>query len=109
MALQDILLSLKAENLWYICADIGKCNDPEGNKLLALLGLLLGNHHHIRLIVAHSSGEGWRAIKTWNCDVIFISRTGTISCLPLIVILRGCEEKNGRSKGYKGSTMMQAL
>ena len=41
-----------------VCADIGKCNDPEGNKLLALLGPLLGNHHHIRLVVAHSSGEG---------------------------------------------------
>jgi len=41
-----------------VCADIGKCNHPEGNKLLALLGPLLGNHHNIRLIVAHSSGEG---------------------------------------------------
>ena len=32
-----------------------------------------------------------------------------IPCLPQIVTLRGCEEKNGRSKGYKGSTLMQAL
>jgi len=38
-----------------------------------------------------------------------MSRTETISCLPQIVTLRGCEEKNGRSKGYKGSTLMQAL
>ena len=41
-----------------VCADIGKCNDPEGNKLLALLRPLLGNHRNIRLIIAHSSGEG---------------------------------------------------
>ena len=34
--------------------------------------------------------------------------TEAISCLPQIVTLRGCEEKDARSKGYKGSTLMQA-
>ena len=38
-----------------------------------------------------------------------MSRTEAISSLPQIVTLRGCEEKNGRSKGYKGNTLMQAL
>jgi len=38
-----------------------------------------------------------------------MSRTEAILCLSQIVILRGCEEKNGRSKGHKGSTLMQAL
>jgi len=36
-------------------------------------------------------------------------RTEAITCLPQIFTLRGCEEKYGRSKGYKGSTLMQAL
>jgi len=36
-------------------------------------------------------------------------RTEAIMCLPQIVTLCGCEEKYGRSKGYKGSTLMQAL
>jgi len=38
-----------------------------------------------------------------------MSHTEAISCLPQIVTLRGCEEKNGRSKEYKASTLMQAL
>ena len=38
-----------------------------------------------------------------------MSRSEAILCLPQIVTLRGCEEKNGRSKGYKGNTVMQAL
>ena len=38
-----------------------------------------------------------------------MSRTEAIMCLPQIVTLLSFEEKNGRSKGYKGSTMMQAL
>ena len=38
-----------------------------------------------------------------------MSRTEAISCLPQIVTLGGCEEKNGRSKGHKGSTLIQAL
>ena len=38
-----------------------------------------------------------------------MSRTEAILCLPQIITLRGCEEKNGRSEGYKGSTLMQAL
>jgi len=40
---------------------------------------------------------------------IFMSHTETITCLPQIITLRGCEEKYGRSKGYKDSTLMQAL
>jgi len=36
-------------------------------------------------------------------------RTEAIPCLPQIVTLSGCEEKNGKSKGYKGGTLMQAL
>ena len=32
-----------------------------------------------------------------------MSRTEAISCLLQIVTLHGCEKKNGRSKGYKGS------
>ena len=35
--------------------------------------------------------------------------TETITCLSQIVTLRGCEEKYRRSKGYIGSTLMQAL
>ena len=38
-----------------------------------------------------------------------LSRTEAISCLPQILTLCSCEEKNGRLKGYKGSTLMQAL
>ena len=38
-----------------------------------------------------------------------MSRTEAISCLPQIVALRGCEEKDGKSKGYKGRTLLQAL
>ena len=38
-----------------------------------------------------------------------MSRTEAITCLPQIVTLRSCEEKYGRSKEYKGSTLMQAL
>ena len=38
-----------------------------------------------------------------------LSCAEAITCLPQIVTLRGCEEKYGRSKGYKGSTLMQAL
>ena len=38
-----------------------------------------------------------------------MSRTEAISHLPQIVTIRGCEEKNGRSNGDKGSTLMQAL
>jgi len=44
-----------------------------------------------------------------NATAIFMSHTEAITCLPQIITLRGCEEKNGRSKGYKGSTLMQAL
>ena len=36
-------------------------------------------------------------------------RTEAISCLLQIVTLRGCEEKDGRLKGYKAGTLMQAL
>jgi len=35
-----------------------------------------------------------------------MSRTEAISCLPQIITLRSCEEKDG--KGYEGSTLMQA-
>ena len=38
-----------------------------------------------------------------------MSHTEAISSLPQIVTLRGCEEKNGGSKVYKGNTLMQAL
>ena len=38
-----------------------------------------------------------------------MSRTEAIKCLLQIVTLCGCEEKYGRSKKYKGSTLMQAL
>jgi len=39
-----------------------------------------------------------------------MSRTEAILCLPQIITLGSCEENNGRSKGYKGSsTLMQAL
>ena len=38
-----------------------------------------------------------------------MSRTEAIPCLLQIVTLRGCEQKNGRSKEYKGKTLMQAL
>lgn len=41
-----------------VCADIGKCDDPGGKKLLDVIHSLLGRHHRIRVIVAHSSGEG---------------------------------------------------
>jgi len=41
-----------------------------------------------------------------SASSVFMSRTEAISSLPQIV---GCEEKNGRSKGYKGSTLMQAV
>ena len=37
------------------------------------------------------------------------SRTEAIPFIPQILTLRSCEEKNGRSKGYKGNTLMQAL
>ena len=32
-----------------------------------------------------------------------------IMCLLQIVTLRGCEERMGDQRGYKGSTMMEAL
>ena len=51
--MQNVLFVLKTENLWYV-----QTNDPGGKKLLDLLDILLGRYHHIRLIVAHSSGEG---------------------------------------------------
>jgi len=38
-----------------------------------------------------------------------MSRTKAITRLPHIITLRSCEEKYGGSKGYKGSTLMQAL
>jgi len=47
--------------------------------------------------------------STKSASAIFMSRTEAITCLPQIVTLHGCEEKYGRSKGYKGSTLMQAL
>ena len=44
-----------------------------------------------------------------SASAIFVSHTEAIMCLPQIVTLRGCEEKYGRSKGYKGNIMMQAF
>jgi len=38
-----------------------------------------------------------------------MSRTEAILRLLQIITLRSCEEKTGRSKGYKGNTLMQAL
>jgi len=38
-----------------------------------------------------------------------MSRTEAITCLPQIVTLRSCEERMGDQRGYKGSTLMQAL
>ena len=40
---------------------------------------------------------------------IFIYRTKAITCLPQIVTHTGLWKKNGSTKGYKGSTMMQTL
>lgn len=41
-----------------VCADIGKCNSRGGMELLHMVYLLMGTLDHIKLIVAHSSGEG---------------------------------------------------
>ena len=38
----------------------------------------------------------------------FMSCIEAITCLPQIITLRCCEERMGHTKGYKGSTMMQA-
>ena len=62
------------------------------------------NHSVSISAMANSSRHSMR-----SASAIFMSRTKAISCLPQIITLRGCEEKNGRSKGYKGSTLMQAL
>ena len=43
-----------------------------------------------------------------SASTIFLSRTEAIMCLLQIATLRGCEERMGGTKGYKGSTMMQA-
>lgn len=42
-----------------LCIDIGghNCKDL-GDKLIKFTELLLGDHEHIRIIIAHSSGEG---------------------------------------------------
>ena len=39
-----------------LCIDIGR--QDLGNKLMAFTELLFGNYEHIRIIIAHSSGEG---------------------------------------------------
>jgi len=44
-----------------------------------------------------------------SASAIFMSHTEAITCLPQIITFRGCEERMGGTKGYKGSTMMQAL
>ena len=44
-----------------------------------------------------------------SVSAIFMSHSEAITCLPQIVTLRGCEERMGPQRGYKGSTMMQAL
>ena len=48
-------------------------------------------------------GEYTRETRAPYLDTYAIPR------LLQIVTLRGCKEKNGRSKGYKGNTLMQAL
>jgi len=53
------------------------------------------------------SKQGIRSTRSTSS--IFMSCTEAIPCLLQIITLRGCKEKDGRSRGYKGSTLMQAL
>jgi len=44
-----------------------------------------------------------------STTAIYMSLTEVITCLLQIITLRHCEERIGGTRGYKGSTMMQAL
>ena len=44
-----------------------------------------------------------------GAPTIFMPRTEAIKCLPQIITYTRLRRKNGGTKGYKGSTMVQLL